>query len=54
MDNEASTFILKKWLIIQEVEFQVVVPHNKRVNVSERIIETGKHHLLSGIASTEE
>ena len=42
------------WLqLVKQVDAQKVSPHNHRANVAERMIETGKHHLISGIAGTD-
>ena len=39
---------------VKHVYAQNVSRHNHRANVSERVVETGKHHLISGIAGTDE
>ena len=49
----------KGMVIIQEAKCdeagaQKLSPHNQRANVAERMIETGKHHFISGIAGTDE
>ena len=54
MDNEASSAIMDWLKRVKQVDAQKVSPHNHRANVAERMIETGKHHLISGIAGTDE
>ena len=54
MDNEASSAIMDWLQRVKQVDAQKVSPHNHRANVAERMIETGKHHLISGIAGTDE
>ena len=54
MDNEASRAVMDWLHRVKQVDAQKSSPHNHRANVSERMIETGKHHLISGIAGTDE
>ena len=54
MNNEASSTIMDWMQRVKQVDAQKVSPHNHRANVSERMIETGKHHLISEIAVTDE
>ena len=54
MDNEASSAIMDWLQRVKQVDAQKVSRHNHRVNVAERMIETGKYHLISGIAGTDE
>ena len=51
MDNEASGAVVS-WLEQNKVDAQKVPPHNHRTNISERLIETAKHHFISGMAGT--
>ena len=52
MDNEASEAV-KQWLTKQEVKYQLATADNHRTNVSERCIETAKHHIIAGLATTD-
>ena len=54
MYNEASSAIMDWLQRVKKVDSQKVSPHNHRANVSERMIETVKHHLISGITGTDE
>ena len=54
MDNEASSAVMDWLQRMKQVDAQKVSPHNHRANVAEIMIETGKHHLISGIAGTDE
>ena len=53
MDNEAS-IILMSWMEQNKVDAQKVVPHNNQSDTSERMIETAKHHFISGMAGTDQ
>ena len=53
MDNEASSTVMS-WLERNNVDTQKVSPHNHRDSISERMIETAKHHFLSGMAGADE
>ena len=53
MDNEASSTVMS-WLERNNVDAQKVSPHNHRANTLERMIETTKHHFISGMEGTEE
>jgi hypothetical protein len=52
MDNEASTAI-KRAIRDSGAKYQLVEPHNHRVNAAERAIRTFKNHLIAGLASTD-
>ena len=53
MDNEASTAVLD-WFVKNKIDAQKVSPYNHRANISERMIETAKHHFIAGMAGTDE
>ena len=48
MDNEASTAI-KELLTQRDTKFQLVEPHNHRVNAAERAIRTFNNHFIAGL-----
>jgi hypothetical protein len=52
MDNQATKHI-KKFLTEHERALQLVEPGNKRLNASERAIQTGKDALLAALATTD-
>ena len=52
MDNEASTAI-KKLLTQCDTKFQLVKPHNHRVNAAEREICTFKNHFIAGLCTVD-
>ena len=52
MDNQATKYI-KKFLTENECKLQLVEPHNKRLNASERAIQTWKDALISALATTD-
>jgi hypothetical protein len=52
MDNEASTAI-KKLLTQRDTKFQLVEPHNHRVNAAERAIRTFKNHFIAGLCTVD-
>ena len=54
MENEASRAVMDWLKLVKQVDAQELSPQNHRANVAERMIETGKHHLISGIAGTDE
>ena len=51
MDNECSAS-LKSYLTDNSISFQLVPPYYHRQNPAERAIQTFKHHLIAGLAST--
>ena len=53
MDNEASSTVMS-WLEQNKVGAQKVSTHNHQANISERMIETAKHHFIAGMAGTDE
>jgi len=52
MDNQATKYI-KKFLTKKECNLQVVEPHNHRVNVAERAIQTFKDAFIAALATTD-
>ena len=52
MDNEAST-VLKQEINKRRAKYQLVEPHNHRVNAAERVICTFKNHFIAGLCSTD-
>ena len=54
MDNEAYSAVVDWLQLLKQVDAQKVSPHNHRANVAERMIKTGKHHLIIGIAGTDD
>ncbi|KAL7534092.1 hypothetical protein ACHAWF_004719 [Thalassiosira exigua] len=52
MDNEASNMICE-WMEKNNIAYQKVPPDNHRANITERCIETGKHHIISILAGTD-
>ena len=54
MDNESSSAVMDWLQRVKQVDAHKLSLHNHRANISERMIETGKHHLISVIAGTDE
>ena len=52
LDNEASA-ILRDYLRLEDMEYQLVPPHIHRWNASECAICTFKNHFIAGLASTD-
>ncbi|CAJ1962020.1 unnamed protein product [Cylindrotheca closterium] len=52
LDNEASNK-MKKHLKLQDIDFQLVPPHNHRRNAAERTIRTFKNHFIAILCSTD-
>ena len=52
MDNEASAEI-KQWLGKQNINYQLTSVDNHRTNLAECCIETAKHHIIAGLATTD-
>ena len=52
MDNETSMAV-KKWLTSNNISYQLATVDNHRTNVAERCIETAKHHIIAGLATTD-
>ena len=50
MDNEASKAV-KNYIVSTDAKYQLVEPHNKRVNAAEKAIQTFKDHFISGLSS---
>ncbi len=53
MDNEASLAV-KTWMLNNNIEYKLATVDNHRTNVAERCIETAKHHIIAGLATTDE
>ena len=49
MDNEASGTVME-WFEKNKIDAQKVAPYNHCANISERMIETVKHHFIARIA----
>jgi hypothetical protein len=52
LDNEASRAI-KRAITKTGATYQLVEPHNHRVNAAERAIRTFKNHFIAGLCSTD-
>ena len=52
LDNECSKAI-KKYIISQNTNIQLVEPHNHRVNAAETAVKTAKYHFISGLATID-
>ena len=52
MDNEASSY-LKYALTKNNINYQLVPPHNHRRNAAERAIRTFKNHFLAILAGAD-
>jgi hypothetical protein len=52
MDNQATKYI-KRFLTEKECDIQLVEPNNKRLNASERAIQTWKDAFISALATTD-
>ena len=53
MDNEASSTVMS-WLEQNKLDAQKISPHNHQAKTAQIIIETAKHHFISGMAGTDE
>ncbi|KAL7524278.1 hypothetical protein ACHAWF_000888 [Thalassiosira exigua] len=53
MVNEASNMICE-WMEKNNIAYHKVPPDNHRANIAERCIETGKHHIISILAGTDD
>ena len=51
-DNQAET-PLKAYLKTEGCKWQLVEPHNHRVNAAERAIQIFKNHFISGLCTTD-
>ena len=51
MDSKASR-VVKRFVTNTTAKYQLVEPHNHRVNAAERAIRTFKNHFVAGLAST--
>ncbi|KAL7460503.1 hypothetical protein ACHAXS_000946 [Conticribra weissflogii] len=52
LDNEASSTI-KKFLIDESIDYQIVLPKEHGVNSAKRAIQTFKNHFISGLRLTD-
>jgi hypothetical protein len=52
MDNESSAAI-EKYIKSENINIQLVPPHNHRVNAAERAIATFKEHLIASLATMD-
>jgi hypothetical protein len=52
MDNQATKAI-KEYLVTQQCKLQLVEPHNHRVNVAERVIQTFKNRFIGALGTTD-
>jgi hypothetical protein len=52
-DNQAAAAI-KTFLNEHDCAWQIVEPHNHRVNAAERAIQTFKNHFISGLCTTDQ
>ena len=52
MDNECS-IDLQTALQIEDIEWQLVPPHNHRANAAERAIQTFKHHFKACLSTID-
>ena len=41
------------WFEKNKIDAQKVAPYNHRANITERMIETAKHHFIAGMAGTD-
>ena len=53
MDNELSSTVMN-WLKQNKLDAQKVSTHNHQANISEIMIETEKHHFITGMAGKDE
>ena len=53
IDNVATKAI-KNFLETNNIDMQLVEPHNHRVNAAERAIQTFKNHFIAGLCTTDE
>jgi hypothetical protein len=52
-DNECSKAV-QSYIASQDVDWQLVEPHNHRVNAAERAIQTFKNHFIAGLATVDQ
>ncbi len=52
MDNEASMAV-KTWLTKNDIGYQLATVDIHQTNTAERCIETAKHHIIAGLATTD-
>ncbi|WP_281640541.1 Ty1/Copia family ribonuclease HI [Aurantimicrobium minutum] len=52
MDNECST-LLKEYMQAENIDYQLVPPHDHRRNAAERAIRTAKNHFVAGLCSVD-
>ena len=53
LDNEASQ-ALKDFLVAEDVDFQLVLPHVHCCNATKHAIHTFKNHFIAGLCSTDQ
>ena len=52
MDNECSK-VIKKIIKKENVDIQMVEPHNHRVNAAEPAANAAKYHTIAGLATVD-
>jgi len=52
LDNEALQ-ALKEFLVAEDVDYQLVLPHIHHCNATKRTIRTFKNHFIAGLCSTD-
>ena len=52
MDNECSAAV-EKYIRSENINIQLVPPHNHRVNAAERAIATFKEHFIAALATVD-
>ena len=52
MDNECSAAV-EKYITSEQINIQLVPPHNHRVNAAERAITTFKEHFIAALATVD-
>ena len=52
MDNECSAAV-EKYISSEQINIQLVPPHNHRVNAAERAIATFKEHFIAALATVD-
>jgi hypothetical protein len=52
MDNECSAPV-KKYVRSEQINIQLVPPHNHRVNAAEQAIATFKEHFIAALATVD-
>ncbi len=52
MDNQAAK-VIKAYLNPQNIELQLIEPHNHRANAVKRAIQTFKNHVINALCTTD-